>query len=96
MAKVTVVAKVTAKADAIDQVKCELLKMVEPTRLEQGCLEYRLHQDSRDPTVFLFYENWADAAALERHLGAPHYLRYVAAVADLIAEKIVHKMGEIA
>ena len=48
MAKVTVVAKVTAKAEAVEAVRGELLKMVAPTRAEDGCLEYRLHQDNAD------------------------------------------------
>ena len=40
MPTVTVVAKVTAKSDAIEAVKTELLKMIAPTRKENGCIEY--------------------------------------------------------
>ncbi len=94
--KITVVAKVTARPDAVEQVKGELLKMVGPTRQEAGCLEYRLHQDTQDPALFLFYESWADMAALERHMASPHYRRYVAAVGDLLVDKAVLKLSEIA
>jgi quinol monooxygenase YgiN len=96
MSVVTVVAKLVAKEDAVGLVKAELLKMVEPTRQEPGCLEYRLHQDNADPRVFVFYENWQDMASLERHLATPHYTQYVAAVADALAEKSVHKLTEMA
>ncbi len=96
MAKVTVVAKVTAKQEAVEAVKGELLKMVAPTRAEEGCLEYRLHQDNDDPAVFLFYENWESMACLERHMNSPHFQAYVAAVGDLLADKAVHLLTEIA
>ena len=95
MSTVTVVAKVTAKTDTIEAVKAELLKMIAPTRKEEGCIEYRLHQDNDNPTVFVFYENWMDISYLEKHMKSQHFLAYVAAVDDLIADKIVHKMTEI-
>ena len=96
MSKITVVAKVVAKNAAIEQVKAELLKMIGPTRQEPGCIEYRLHQDHEDPTVFLFYENWENLSCLEQHTKTTHYQGYVAAVGDLLAAKVVHKMTEIA
>ena len=95
MSTITVVASITAKNDAIEAVKAELLKMVAPTRQEEGCMEYRLQQDNGDPAVFVFYENWKNLACLEQHVNSRHYQAYVAAVADLIADKIVHKMTEI-
>jgi len=95
MSTVTVVAKVTAKIDAIAAVKAELLKMIEPTRQEEGCIEYRLHQDNDDPSVFVFYENWKSLVCLEQHMKSQHFQEYVAAVNDLISDKIVHKMTEI-
>lgn len=95
MATVTVVAKITARDDAVEAVKAELLKLVAPTRREEGCLEYRLHQDNDDPSVFIFYENWQSPACLERHMSSPHFEAYVAAVGDLLADKTVHKMTEI-
>lgn len=92
MSIVTVVAKLTVKADAIEVVKAELLKMIAPTRAEDGCIEYRLLQDNDDPAVFIFYENWESIACLERHMASEHFKCYVAAVGDLIADKVVHKM----
>ena len=96
MAIVTIVAKLTARKDAIEAVKGELLKMIEPSRQEAGCLEYRLHQDNSDPAVFVFYENWKDMASFERHTTTPHFKSYVAAVGDLLVDKVSHKMTCIA
>ena len=96
MSIVTVVAKIVANPDTVETVKAELLKMVAPTRNEQGCIEYRLHQDIDNPAVFMFYENWESMACLERHMNTPHFQAYVAAVGDKITEKSVHKLTEIA
>ena len=58
MSIVTVVAKLIVQETVVETVKAELLKMIEPTRLEEGCIEYRLHQDNDDPKVFIFFEMW--------------------------------------
>ncbi len=95
MSVVTVVAKLVVREEAVDEVRAELLKMIAPTRQEEGCIDYRLHQDNAEPTVFIFYENWESMACLERHLATPHYQSYVAAVGGAIVEKVVHKMTRI-
>ena len=92
MSKLTVVAKVVAKSDSVDIVKTELLKLIVPTRKEDGCIEYNLHQDNENPAVFIFYETWESLGHLQKHINTNHYKAYLQAVGDLIAEKIVHKM----
>lgn len=96
MSHVTVVAKLVVREDAVDAVKGELLKLIAPTRQEEGCIDYRLHQDNADPTVFIFYETWDGMASLERHLTATHYRHYTAAVGGAVVEKVVHRMTCIA
>lgn len=96
MSTVTVVAQVTAKKDAVDAVKAELLKLVPETRKEEGCLEYRLHQDRDDPATFVFYENWKSPEHLEQHMKSKHFQEYVTAVEAIIAGKAVHVLAEIA
>lgn len=95
MSTITVVAKVTAKSDAIETVQAELIKMLAPTRQEEGCIEYRLHQDNDNPAVFIFYENWKNQTCLEQHMNSPHFRAYVAAVGDLLTDKTVHKLTEL-
>jgi quinol monooxygenase YgiN len=95
MAKLTVVAKITAHEDSVDSVKTELLKLITPTRKEEGCIEYSLHQDNADPTVFIFYETWENAACLDRHMNSEHFREFVAAVGSLLADKVIHLMTRI-
>ena len=95
MANLTIIARVVAKKNSIEAVKAELLKLIAPTRKEDGCIEYRLHQDDENPAVFIFYENWKSLAFLEQHMISPHFKNYIAAVGGLITEKVVHKMTAI-
>ncbi len=46
MANLTIVANIKAKADKIELVKRELEKLIGITRLEEGCVQYDLHQDN--------------------------------------------------
>jgi quinol monooxygenase YgiN len=95
MSIVTVVAKVVAKKDFIETVKAELLKMVPLTRLEEGCIEYRLHQDNNHPATFVFFENWESPACLEAHMLTPHFKAYLLAVEGKIEEKVVHLLSSL-
>ena len=95
MKALTVVAKVVAKKDAVESLKTQLQKLVELTRQESGCIEYRLHQDNTDPAVFLFFENWDSASSLEQHMCSAHFKAYVETSTGLIAEKQVYLMSEV-
>lgn len=95
MSKLSVVAKVVARKNFVESVKNELLKLIVPTRKENGCNEYNLHQDNEDPAVFIFYETWENAACLGDHINSDHYKAYVKAVDGMLDEKIVNKMTRI-
>jgi len=69
----TVIAKLKVKEGAIDFVKRELSKLVEPTLKEKGCINYDLFQDNEDPSVFLFYENWLNNNYLDAHMQTGHF-----------------------
>jgi quinol monooxygenase YgiN len=95
MSKITVVAKIVAKKDSVETVKAELFKLIPPTRKESGCIEYNLHQDNQDPSIFLFYETWESVASIEKHINTDHYKAYVKALDGTLEEKIVNKMTKI-
>ena len=79
MTKLTIVANIHAKANKVDLVKAELLKLIATTRAETGCLQYDLHQDNENPAHFVFYENWESRALWQTHMGAPHLAAYMVA-----------------
>lgn len=96
MPKLTVVAKVVAKKDSVEYVKNEMLKLIEPTRKEDGCIGYNLHQDNEDPAVFVFYETWESLACLDKHMNTDCFKNFVNAVGSLVEEMAVHKMTRLA
>ncbi len=77
MTKLTVVANIVANKDSIDFVKAELIKLIEVTRAEAGCINYDLHQDNENPAHFVFYENWQSREHLQTHLANSHIADYV-------------------
>jgi quinol monooxygenase YgiN len=93
--QVTVVARLVAKAGLESRVKSELLKMVEETHKEPGCINYDLHICQDDPRVFVFYENWVSKEALDKHLQTPHFLHLSSIVEDLFSEAPEIKLYEL-
>ena len=92
MARLTIVANIKANPDKIDLVKAELLKLIDITRAEAGCINYDLHQDNEDPAHFLFYENWESRELWQTHMGAPHLAAYMAATEGAVAEFTLNEM----
>lgn len=96
MARLSIVAIVKAKKDSAEFVRGELSNLVPPTRCEEGCIQYLLHQDIETPEVFVFFETWESAEHLEKHLNTDHYQRCSSAIAGMVAEKTVHRLTGIA
>jgi len=92
MAQLTIVAHIEAKKDCIDLVKSELVKLLEPTRKEDGCIQYDLHQDNENPAVFLFYENWESRELWQKHMGSTHLAEYIQATEGTVAIFTVNEM----
>jgi len=47
-------------------------RMVEMSRSEGGCIEYRYAEDVLDPGLIHVKEMWTDQAALDRHFASAH------------------------
>ncbi len=95
MAKLTIVANIHAKADKVELVKSELLKLIATTRSEAGCVQYDLHQDNENPAHFLFYENWDSRELWQAHMGTPHLAAYGAATQGAVEAFTLNEMTVI-
>ena len=91
----TIVARIEAYPDKIDLVKSELLKLIEPTRKEAGCLQYDLHEDNAAPGTFLFFENWETRELWQEHMNNAHLAAYMKATEGAVASFIVQEMRRI-
>lgn len=96
MANLTIVANIKAKADKIELVKIELEKLIDITRLEDGCIQYDLHQDNENPAQFMFFENWLSRELWQIHMGAQHLKDYLAATDGAIEEFTLNEMTKVA
>jgi quinol monooxygenase YgiN len=85
---VAVVARIKAKEGLEEEVKQELISLVEPTHKEAGCIDYVLHQGTEDKSLFVFYENWTSKEALDEHLAMPYLQGFIAKADELLAEPL--------
>jgi quinol monooxygenase YgiN len=70
---------------------------------EPGCLYFDVTVDTTDDHHFVFYERYADQAALEAHRAAPHFAVWRQAAAEhvvpgsqvnTVAEQLLHRSAE--
>ena len=85
---VTVVVRLKAKAGKEAQVRQELFTLLAPTRAEEGCLNFDMHEDPKDPSLFLFHENWTSEDHLIRHFETPHIKRWSKLAESVLAEPL--------
>ena len=57
--------------------------LVEATRKEDGCIAYTFGEVVGDPGLILIAETWRDQAAVGAHFGAPHFVAWREANAEL-------------
>lgn len=52
--------------------RAALGRLVSPSRAEEGCVQYDLHEDRAQPGYFVFYEIWRDQASFDAHASSAH------------------------
>lgn len=95
MSTLTIVANIKANPEKIDLVKAELLKLIDVTRAEAGCINYDLHQDNDNPAHFMFYENWETRELWQTHMNNQHLADYMRATEGAVAEFTLNEMSVI-
>ena len=84
--KVTVVARFKAVEGMDQKLKELLLTLIEPSRSDEGCIKYELHQAINDPALFIFYEIWQSKEHLDKHSATSHVQHFRSKAKDLFAE----------
>ena len=95
MANLTIVANIKAHPDKVDLVKSELLKLIDITRKEEGCINYDLHQDNDNPAHFMFYENWSSRELWQAHMSNDHLKAYMAATEGAVESFTLNEMTPV-
>ena len=100
-----VIAVITAKPGQRDIVLTAFTANMPAVHAEQGCIEYRPVIDAADagsiqtevgPDSFLVIEKWETMADLGVHAKSAHMTAYANQVKDLIAERVVHVLSDVA
>ena len=71
---IKVVTKMFVKPERVDEYISLVGKLAAETRQKDaGCITYELYQDTKDPHILSFIEEWEDQDALDSHIAAPHF-----------------------
>jgi quinol monooxygenase YgiN len=82
---IVVTGSVTARQDSFDEVRRLSLEHVHRSRGEPGCITHAVHVDCEDPLRLVFFEQWADRAALLDHFAVPASREFVKSLQSLAA-----------
>ncbi len=95
MTKLTIVAHIKVKDNKVDFVRNELLKLIDITRNEKGCINYDLHQDNMNAAHFMFYENWESWEDWQKHRYNSHMKNFREVTKNAVEEFLVNEMTQI-
>lgn len=90
-----VVATSVALPQYLAEYRQSLEALIAPTRREQGCLLYDLHQNLHNPAHFIFYEIWQSQAMLDAHTASDHLLAHRTRSVNWIESSEYHVLERI-
>lgn len=88
MSELFLVVSLHAKAGKEEELRRDLLAVVEPSREEEGSISYDLFVDQNDAGRFVFFEHWASQADRDRHHNEGRHIRYFQANGGINVEKM--------
>ena len=72
-----VLVQVTVRTEMLAEFERAILANADAARSrEPGCVRFDVSQGEEDPTQWLFYEVYKNAAAFEAHRASPHFAAY--------------------
>ncbi|MDL2246276.1 antibiotic biosynthesis monooxygenase [Methanobrevibacter sp. OttesenSCG-928-K11] len=81
---------VLANISIKDGKKEEFLKTTENilknTRLEDGCISYKLYLDCEEDNTYVMVEQWRSDEDLDKHMETSHFTKFVEDTTDLLAK----------
>lgn len=93
--EIVITAILKAHSGKEDELRQTLHQVIPPSRAEEGCLAYVLHEAIDAPGTFVFHEKYADEAALDQHINSPHYQAYRKEAESLLDVREVYRLHEI-
>ena len=66
----------------------ELLRVVEASRAEAGCLAIHAFESLQKPLAFAIHSEWVDEAVFDFHAELPHTVRFLRAAEELLTHPV--------
>ena len=83
---VLIVARFNAKPGKEEEVKKILMSLAEPTRAEEGCVFYYLHEVKEEKGHFVFYECFRDDKAFNVHVESSYIKGFLDKKDELLSD----------
>src|SRR6266567_5923267 len=80
---IVVTGSVTTRPETFDEARRLSLEHVHRSRQEPGCISHAVHVDCENPLRLVFFEQWADLAALAAHFAVSASGEFVRALRSL-------------
>ena len=78
-----VVSKSIVKENKVAEYKQIVVRLIEETRKESGCISYDLCEDMNNPNILTFIEKWEEKQYLDAHMKTAHFMEIVPLLRDL-------------
>ncbi len=97
MALFVLIAEIQVKPESVEKfIPLILANAHAAVHTEPGCYQFDVTQQADDPTKFVFYEVYADAAAFESHGKQPHFQTFFEKAKDMIVSRARRQQTRIA
>ena len=91
----TCIAKITAQQEHKETVLSELTKIINPTLKENGCINYDMHIDNENDSIFIFHENWESEQDLNAHLESLHIKECFDVIGEMLASVEISRLTKV-
>ena len=81
---IVTVGRITGDPAKREQVVEIAQRLARASRSDEGCLGYRVYEDTETPNDFVFVEEWESEAALRAHFATPHVAEFMGAIMGVI------------
>jgi quinol monooxygenase YgiN len=81
---IVVVGRVSTDAGRREELVRVAHAVARASRAEEGCISYRVYEDTEMPNEFVFVEEWESGEALESHFRTPHIAEFMSSISGAI------------
>jgi len=92
---IVLAAKFVGKPERRGSIISMAATVAKPSRAESGCISYNFYEQQPTSNEFLFFEEWADQAALDYHFQTAHFKKFMEQFPELIQGKPLIRVYEV-